>query len=68
MYSKFVVLTYLNTSGLDFQGGHTQFYDNNFNKTITFTELKYELIPHGFVVFNISFLIIGTVHSMILTV
>lgn len=34
MYSKFVILTYLNSSNKEFQGGYTQFYDNNFNKTI----------------------------------
>ena len=39
----------------------------DFNKTNTFTELKYELIPHGFVVFNISFLIIGTFIQIIVS-
>ena len=37
------------------------------NKTITFSELKYELIPHGFIVFNISFLIIGTFIQILLS-
>ena len=60
MYSKFVVLIYLNSSGLDFQGGHTQFYDNNFNKTINIIPKKnrtvifdIDLFHSGEKVFNV---------------
>jgi hypothetical protein len=60
MYSKFVVLLYLNTSGLEFQGGKTQFYDTHFNKTINIIPRKnrtvifdIDLFHSGEKVFNV---------------
>ena len=43
------------------------FDEGNFNKTNTRNDLKYELIPHGFVILNISYAIIGIFIQLIVS-